>query len=164
MDNIYVDKIASPYSLSNGYGTFLNFALEWKTKVMAGGCWDYKINPDKKWMPETGIFIMYGELISLADFGNVNYGYTGTIIGFGEVSLYSGGGWAAGKNTEDAPLYGDSQVDHYFIEKGINQASGLGFDGKMYNFDVRGILSILKEGKGAIRDFVDFFGNVYKGD
>ena len=86
------------------------------------------------------MFIMNGELISLSDFGNLNYGYTGIVIGFGPKALFSGGGWAATGSLEaSAPLYGDSQVDHMFIERGINMAlkDSLGLQGGMFDGDVR---------------------------
>lgn len=126
-------------------------AIDWEAKVLSRGDWDYKVNP-AGWMPAEGIFLLYGQLITTADYGNINYGYTGTIIGFGEKSLFTGGGWAAGNNNEaGAPLYGDSQVDHDFIQKGIDMAASqsLGYNGALFNQDVRPLLDMLKEGKSV---------------
>ena len=104
--------------------------LDWYGLVKPNGEWDYKVNKPS-WMPDTGYFEFYGEIISAADFGNLNYGYTGTVLGISPESLYKGGGSVATNPTqyEKEHFYGDSEVDHEFIKKGIEMANKAGHYG-----------------------------------
>ena len=46
-------------------------------------------------------------------------------------TLYKGGGAADGKPTEYEAkhYYGDTEVDNYYITKGIKQANSIGYEG-----------------------------------
>jgi hypothetical protein len=110
-------------------------------------------------MPEDGKFIVNGQVVTAEAFGNINYGYTGTSLGFGEKTLFTGGGWAAGKEgtaskNKDAPLYGDSQEDHNNIQSGINMYYYKNpimkyLKWTMINIDVRPILDTYYKLKGG---------------
>ena len=94
----------------------------WYTLVNTNGEWDYKVNPTE-WMPDCGYFVYGGDIISLADYGNLNYGYTGTVLGLSPQTLYKGGGIAIGRQAtqyEKDNYYSDSEIDHYFIQQGIS--------------------------------------------
>ncbi len=63
--------------------------------------------------------------INAEDLGNIMYGYVGRATGFGDITLYWGGGVAktGSMNNGDVntpPLYGDDQNDHDAIELGYN--------------------------------------------
>ena len=70
-------------------------------------------------------FVFRGEIITAEALGNIMYGYTGRATGFGEVTLYWGGGVAKQNSATvnavtQPPLYGDDENDHENIEKGYN--------------------------------------------
>lgn len=104
--------------------------LKWYSLVDNDKEWDYKENP-APWMSKEEYFMMYGKLISFADFGNINYGYTGTILGLSPKTLYKGAGYVqSGKINDNAnQYYGDSEVDFGNVNKGIEWANGLGYVG-----------------------------------
>lgn len=96
----------------------MDAGLEWY-KLVDNDCkWDYKKNP-ANWMPEEGYFMFYGQIISLADFGNINYGYTGTVLGLSPETLYKGAGYVQSKKISNDPsnYYGDSEVDYQNVKK-----------------------------------------------
>ena len=64
-------------------------------------------------------------VIDAEDLGNIMYGYTGRATGFGDITLYWGGGVAKQGSLNNAavntpPLYGDDENDHKNIELGYN--------------------------------------------
>lgn len=55
--------------------------------------------------------------------GNMIYGYSGNHLGMSNRTIFQGGGYAASGSkylNNPALYYGDSETDHYFIQKGIN--------------------------------------------
>ena len=72
-------------------------------------------------------FVFRGEIVTREDLGNITYGYLGSAMGIGDVTLYWGGGVAAQglKNIFSEEVrnateyYGDSEEDHFAIKKGI---------------------------------------------
>ena len=103
----------------------------WYDYVDNNGKWDYKVKP-ASWMPKKEeYFVMYGKLISRADFGNINYGYTGTALGIMPTTLYKGAGYVQTRKLNDNPnqYYGDSEVDFYNVKKGIEMANAAGYKG-----------------------------------
>ena len=127
--------------------------IYWFFSVDNDGKWDYKrLNDDDKhrkmapnWWPEQNYFMYYGKIIADDDFGNINYGYLGTILGLSPETLYKGGGMLNNNPTpyEKEKYYGDSEVDHIFIEKGIKQANDLGYRGYITLPDF--VFDLLKE-------------------
>jgi len=88
-------------------------------KVRNGGSWDYK-QKNRTW----------------AEFGNFNYGATGTAAGIPENILLMAGGaaqWVAGTNDPKwgnmffGPPYGDDPNDQRAIREGIQYARQCGF-------------------------------------
>jgi RHS repeat-associated protein len=73
--------------------------------VRPGGSWDYKRNTDNR-----GFYFFNGNLISAEEFGNANYGYSGTAFGFGEDMLTDAAGavqiLTAGRDN-DGPTLGN---------------------------------------------------------
>jgi len=55
--------------------------------VKPGGQWDYKRNPEGR-----GYYFVDGKLITAEEFGNLNFGYTGTAFGVGQDILTDAGG------------------------------------------------------------------------
>lgn len=102
------------------------------SKVKDNGPWDIK--RQSKWTtqlpytPYLGLnapFMYDGELTDAESLGNFAYGYTGRSTGFGDVTLYWGGGVAAQGSTSSSavsvpPYYGDSASDHFDIQDGYN--------------------------------------------
>ena len=72
-------------------------------------------------------FLFRGELITREDLGNITYGYLGSAMGLGELTLFWGAGVAnnwyeaiiEGKAYDPDNYYGDSEEDHDFVKKGI---------------------------------------------
>ena len=109
------------------------------------GVWDYKVQDG--WKYEGGIFRdmeidydwqrgivshMYydGDFISAADFGNINYGYTGLAACFTRTKIYLWGGivhQATAPFRDEAPSlknwssYFDDERDHKMITLGMNK-------------------------------------------
>ena len=137
------------YNLSLYYSR-VTMGYLWYTYVKNNGEWDYKVHlkeTDKKkvdWMPAEGYFLYYGNIISAADFGNINYGYTGTLLGLTPETLYKAGGMVAPNPSkyEKDNYYSDSEIDHYWIKKGIEQANNQGYYGQT-NLPVETILDIV---------------------
>lgn len=73
-------------------------------------------------------FAFRGEIVTREDLGNITYGYLGSAMGIGDVTLYWGGGVAAqglknifSEKVRDASkYYGDTEEDHHAIKKGID--------------------------------------------
>ncbi len=76
----------------------------------------------------TETFVFRGQIVTREDLGNMTYGYLGSAMGIGDVTLYWGGGVAAqglknifSDEVRDASVYyGDSKEDHEAIKKGID--------------------------------------------
>ncbi|MBR0276966.1 MAG: hypothetical protein IJQ50_00700, partial [Clostridia bacterium] len=105
---------------------------DWFDKVHGGGAWDYKTKEKKAdWLPDEKYFFYHDEIIDKEAFGNLNYGYTGTILGLDPETLYRGGGKVSENPTEyeKEKYFGDTEVDHYWITQGINQANSRGYYG-----------------------------------
>jgi RHS repeat-associated protein len=92
------------------------YGLSWYLYVKNNGVWDYK-QLDKKY----------------EEFGNFNYGATGTALGLPADVLLRGAGWASvkadprrasiyGRPLNKNPPYGDDAKDGYWIIQGINYA------------------------------------------
>ena len=121
-------------------------AIKWLIRVYKNGKWDYKSTEvHTEWMPETRYFMYYGEIIDAAAFGNINFGYTGTTLGIDAETLYKGGGTLANNPTEYeiSHYYSDSEVDHYYIKIGIEQANKEGYYGQLHFPD--GFFDIMKD-------------------
>ncbi len=104
--------------------------MEWYKKVRVDGIWDYK-SKGADWIPKQKYFMYHGQIINDNDFGNINYGYTGTILGILPETLYKAGGKVNNNPSkyEINNYYSDSEVDHYWIKKGIEQANQRGYYG-----------------------------------
>ena len=104
--------------------------LKWYSLVDNNKEWDYKKRP-ASWMPEEKYFMMHGKLISFADFGNINYGYTGTALGLSPKTLYKGAGYVQSGvvNNDASQYYGDSEVDFGNVKRGIEWANSSGYVG-----------------------------------
>ena len=78
--------------------------------------------------PKNEWFVFRGEIVTREDLGNMTYGYLGSAMGIGDVTLYWGGGVASqglknifSEEVRDASkYYGDTKEDHNAIKKGIN--------------------------------------------
>ena len=89
-----VTKINNGIALSTA--DYAISGIYWLFSVNNDGKWDYKrLNSDKEhremapdWWSEQGYFMYNGEIISDDDFGNINYGYLGTILGLSPETLY----------------------------------------------------------------------------
>ena len=112
--NIYVAVRQRSY-FSNGTA----FLYSWfYTQVRNRGPWDYK-----------QLSRHY------ADFGNFNYGATGTALGISEMILLRGAGFAQSRVGTSGPEfgvwygdspYGDDEDDQYWIKEGIKYAQAKG--------------------------------------
>ncbi len=125
-------------------GNLATAGLFWFGQVDKEKEWDYKVS-GADWLTNKDCFLYHGQIISAADFGNINYGYTGTILGLSPETLYEAGGKLNENPTqfEKDSYYSDTVVDHYWIKKGIEQANELGHYGSMdlpvdFIFDILG--------------------------
>jgi len=125
-------------------------------KVHSGGEWDIKLR--YRWaeqLPNTPLvressgdfvkFAVFDQIVTSEDLGNITYGYWGTSMGFGPVTLYNGGGIAArgitDPETKSPPHYGDEESDHEMITQGINWYNGRYDNQKpLFNGLINGIL------------------------
>lgn len=110
----------------------LNSFVWFYEQVNSGEVWDIKL--ENRWeaalpnVPYLGLdteFLFRTHIVSAEDLGNIMYGYTGRATGFGDITLYWGGGVAKQESMDNAavntpPLYGDDQNDHDAIELGYN--------------------------------------------
>ena len=74
---------------------------------------------------ETETFIFRNKTITLAEYGNINYGYVGKALGIPDWILYAGGGYAAfsdpnGDRSNRIDYFFDSEEDHNNIAWGIS--------------------------------------------
>ncbi len=140
-DWLYDISILSQPNLSTHLGMQLGSLLWFYQQVKTGAVWDVKVQ--ERWVAalpgvpylknenkEFGEFVFRGNITTAEGLGNIMYGYVGRATGFGEITLYWGGGVAKVGSVYDEsltipPLYGDDQNDHDNIK--------LGFD--MFNED-----------------------------
>ena len=84
---------------------------------------DYKQKERRPWWAfDNAEFYFRGKMISLEEYGNINYGYVGTALGISDWVLYAGGGYAAvraGGDIGNITTYFDSQTDHDNVAWGI---------------------------------------------
>ena len=153
MNNLFIDAVTqckkhrcmnweqycswcSNYHLTPDSSQFLGMqtgSFSWfYTQVNHGCVWDIKREeiwnnalPNVPYLGITEKFFFRNELISAEDAGNIMYGYAGRATGFGDVTLYWGGGVAAkhslnNDEVNSPPTYGDDQNDHEKIEYGYN--------------------------------------------
>lgn len=128
MMSVGVTQILPGVHLGHMLGSF-----EWfYNQVNHGRVWDVKLQ--NRWeeampnVPYLGLstkFIFRGICVTAEDLGNIMYGYTGRATGFGDVTLYWGGGVAKKGSLNDPdvntpPNYGDDENDHISIELGYN--------------------------------------------
>ncbi len=113
---------------------FIGSSLYFYDKVKPNGDWDYKLEAqwnkeiNVKYLGSDGKFLFNGIITTAEDFGNINYGYTGTAVGFKDTILYIGGGYASCNLTIkifEGPYYCDGPNDHEAIKRGINIFWGL---------------------------------------
>ena len=139
-------------SLSEFYGMQLGSFLWFYGQVNHGKVWDIKL--ENRWnaaLPNVpylingdgsfGEFIFRGATTTAEGLGNIMYGYTGRATGFGEITLYWGGGVAAQGSVNSSlvtqpPYYGDTIEDHNNINHGFDMFNedypdypDVGFDG-----------------------------------
>ena len=112
------------YLITNTYtSNYIYTLLIWVSSVQANGKWDYKVDSKlPSWFPEYGVCTYNGQYIMPETLGNINYGYTGTELGFSSKTIFTGGGWAnpGSQNSDPAPYYGDTVKDHNDIQWGID--------------------------------------------
>ena len=122
-----------------------NKRIWFASMVGEGRPWDYKkvsewrlqydtfngqnTTGSSSWRKGSTAFMYYdGMLISAADFGNVNYGYTGKAMGFSDTEIYSSGGFVhqltgsgrgEGLRLDYYSTYFDSPDDYKFVRYGI---------------------------------------------
>ena len=101
-------------------------------QVNHGRVWDIKLQnrweeamPNVPYLEPPTKFLFRGNYVTAEGLGNVMYGYNGRATGFGDVTLYWGGGVAKkgslnDPEVNDPPKYGDDEDDHIAIELGYN--------------------------------------------
>ncbi len=117
----------------SGIVNLAKVGIAWYNLVENNAVWDYKKQP-AKWMPTNqNYFMFYDKLISFADYGNINYGYTGTILGLSPKTIYQGAGYVQSGviNKEASQYYGDSEVDYYNVKRGIEWANSIEYNGSI---------------------------------
>ena len=100
----------------------VNHGEEWDIKLQE--CWEAAM-PNVPYLGMHTDFFFRGEKRTAEKLGNIMYGYTGRATGFGEITLYWGGGVAnKGSLTHEdlvkPPNYGDNKNDHDMIEYGYD--------------------------------------------
>ena len=120
----------------------VNHYAEWDIK--RDNIWENAFGEELIYIPGSGDdkykFKFNGNFRTPEDLGNILYGFTGTLFGFGAELLYWAGGVAAletgstildfinAAGSEEAlkePFHGDDEWDHYAIEEGIQLAYDL---------------------------------------
>ena len=107
------------------WGWELDGPFEFYDAVKDGGKWDYKLHPDgSEWIPRNGVFSVNGKKMTAEQLGNINYGFTGSVLGFPAPVLRMAGGFVAIKNSginwEDWWYDFDSKEDAEMIQLGID--------------------------------------------
>jgi uncharacterized protein YjdB len=137
----------SPPTLIEMKSQQYNAFLWWYGQVHTNAVWDIKWKaqwsaafPDAAFPENLKPFIYRSTEMNAADLGNYLYGYLGRSAGFGDVTLYWGGGVAeqgiVSAATRTPPLYGDKPEDHSMIKLGYQNFNAdypnypdIGFDG-----------------------------------
>ena len=113
------------YEQAKRWGWELDGPFEFYDAVKDGGKWDYKLHPDgSEWIPRNGVFSVNGKKMTAEQLGNINYGFTGSVLGFPAPVLRMAGGFVAIKNSginwEDWWYDFDSKEDAEMIQLGID--------------------------------------------
>ena len=113
------------YEQAKRWGWELDGPFEFYNAVKDGGKWDYKLHPDgSEWIPRNGVFSVNGKKMTAEQLGNINYGFTGSVLGFPAPVLRMAGGFVAIKNSginwEDWWYDFDSKEDAEMIQLGID--------------------------------------------
>ena len=113
------------YEQAKRWGWELDGPFEFYDAVKDGGKWDYKLHPDgSEWIPRNGVFSVNGKKMTAEQLGNINYGFTGSVLGFPAPVLHMAGGFVAIKNSginwEDWWYDFDSKEDAEMIQLGID--------------------------------------------
>ncbi len=101
---------------------------EWLyNQVTHGAPMDYKNKNQKPWWAMgCSSFYFRGRMITLEEYGNINYGYVAKALGISDKIIFAGGGFAAftgGKNADRSTridYFFDSEEDHANIAWGID--------------------------------------------
>ena len=113
------------YEQAKRWGWELDGPFEFYDAVKDGGKWDYKRLPKgSEWIPRNGVFSVNGKKMTAEQLGNINYGFTGSVLGFPAPVLRMAGGFVAIKNSginwEDWWYDFDSKEDAEMIQLGID--------------------------------------------
>ena len=113
------------YEQAKRWGWELDGPFEFYNAVKDRGKWDYKRRPKgSEWIPRNGVFSVNGKKMTAEQLGNINYGFTGSVLGFPAPVLHMAGGFVAIKNSginwEDWWYDFDSKEDAEMIQLGID--------------------------------------------
>ena len=113
------------YEQAKRWGWELDGPFEFYNAVKDRGKWDYKRLPKgSEWIPRNGVFSVNGKKMTAEQLGNINYGFTGSVLGFPAPVLRMAGGFVAIKNSginwEDWWYDFDSKEDAEMIQLGID--------------------------------------------
>ena len=113
------------YEQAKRWGWELDGPFEFYNAVKDRGKWDYKRRPKgSEWRPRNGVFSVNGKKMTAEQLGNINYGFTGSVLGFPAPVLRMAGGFVAIKNSginwEDWWYDFDSKEDAEMIQLGID--------------------------------------------
>ena len=113
------------YEQAKRWGWELDGPFEFYDAVKDRGKWDYKRRPKgSEWIPRNGVFSVNGKKMTAEQLGNINYGFTGSVLGFPAPVLRMAGGFVAIKNSginwEDWWYDFDSKEDAEMIQLGID--------------------------------------------
>ena len=113
------------YEQAKRWGWELDGPFEFYNAVKDRGKWDYKRRPKgSEWIPRNGVFSVNGKKMTAEQLGNINYGFTGSVLGFPAPVLRMAGGFVAIKNSginwEDWWYDFDSKEDAEMIQLGID--------------------------------------------
>ena len=113
------------YEQAKRWGWELDGPFEFYDAVKDGDKWDYKRLPKgSEWIPRNGVFSVNGKKMTAEQLGNINYGFTGSAMGFPAPVLHMAGGFVAIKNSginwEDWWYDFDSKEDAEMIQLGID--------------------------------------------
>lgn len=100
----------------------VNHGARWDLKLES--CWNEAL-PGIPYLGLATEFVFRGYKVTAEGIGNIMYGYTGRATGFGEITLYWGGGVAkqgsaSCEEVTTPPLYGDDQNDHDNVKLGYD--------------------------------------------
>ena len=113
------------YEQAKRWGWELDGPFEFYNAVKDRDKWDYKRLPKgSEWIPRNGVFSVNGKKMTAEQLGNINYGFTGSAMGFPAPVLRMAGGFVAIKNSginwEDWWYDFDSKEDAEMIQLGID--------------------------------------------